>query len=204
MPWRSQAALAYARAGAQEAALALAREEVELARSLGCQRALGVALTAMGVAKGVHGLASLEEAVSALSGTDAQLELARARCELGAALRRGNRCRDARVPLREALAAAEGCGAGVLAARARAELLAAGARPRRTALRGVESLTASELRVARFAAEGCSNREIAAALVVSVRTVEFHLSGAYGKLGIAARRELAGALATQVLEPAGS
>jgi DNA-binding NarL/FixJ family response regulator len=73
-------------------------------------------------------------------------------------------------------------------------LVAAGGRPRRRALRGPDALTASERRVAGLAARGLSNREIAGELVVTVRTVEFHLSRAYDKLGIGSRAELGQAL----------
>jgi DNA-binding NarL/FixJ family response regulator len=73
-------------------------------------------------------------------------------------------------------------------------LRAAGARPRTTAIGGVESLTARELRVATLAAEGRTNREIAQALFVTPKTVEVHLSGAYRKLAIRSRRDLPGAL----------
>jgi DNA-binding CsgD family transcriptional regulator len=59
---------------------------------------------------------------------------------------------------------------------------------------GVESLTPSELRVARMASEGRTNREIAEALFVSLRTVETHLTHAYQKLDIRSRSELAPAL----------
>ena len=71
----------------------------------------------------------------------------------------------------------------------------AGARPRRASLSGVDALTASERRIADLAAVGLSNHEIAGQLFVSVRTVEFHLSGAFRKLGIGSRRELTSALA---------
>lgn len=60
---------------------------------------------------------------------------------------------------------------------------------------GVDALTASERRIADLAAVGLSNHEIAGQLFVSVRTVEFHLSGAFRKLGIGSRRELTSALA---------
>jgi DNA-binding NarL/FixJ family response regulator len=81
-----------------------------------------------------------------------------------------------------------------LAARAETELRATGARPRRIALRGLESLTPSERRIAELAAHGPTNREIAQALFVTPRTVEVHLTNAYRKLGISSRSQLATAL----------
>ena len=104
--------------------------------------------------------------------------------------------RDAREPLREALELADRCGAQRTAARARDELLATGARPRRTALSGADSLTPSERRVARLAADGLSNRDIAQTLFVTVRTVEGHLTQAYMKLDVSSREQLAPALAS--------
>ena len=92
------------------------------------------------------------------------------------------------------LAATLGC---ALAGHARSELYATGARPRHSALSGVESLTASERRVAVLAAAGQTNRDIAQALFVTPKTVEVHLSNTYRKLGIRSRRELAGALASE-------
>ena len=83
----------------------------------------------------------------------------------------------------------------LLARRARDELLASGARPRRAALTGPHALTAAEHRVAHFAADGNSNREIAAQLYVTQRTVETHLTHAFQKLDIHARAELPAALA---------
>jgi DNA-binding CsgD family transcriptional regulator len=59
---------------------------------------------------------------------------------------------------------------------------------------GVDALTPSELRVAALAAEGMSNREIAQALFVTLRTVEVHLTHAYRKLDIASREQLPAAL----------
>ena len=72
--------------------------------------------------------------------------------------------------------------------------MATGARPRRPVRTGVDALTPSELRVARMAAEGMTNREIAQALFVTLRTVQVHLGRAYQKLDIASRGELAEAL----------
>jgi ATP/maltotriose-dependent transcriptional regulator MalT len=195
MAWRSHAAVVAARLGDREQAASLAAEEVALARALGTPRALGIALCGLGVVTGGQaGIDALDEAVIELAGSAARLEHARALRELGAALRRDNRRRAARAPLSEALALAGECGADALARRARDELLAAGGRPRRAALRGPDALTPSERRVADLAAAGLANREIAGELVVTVRTVEFHLSRAYTKLGVGSRRDLARAL----------
>ena len=97
----------------------------------------------------------------------------------------------ARDPLAQALELAARCGARPLAARARDELKAAGARPRRAWRTGVDALTPSELRVARLAAEGRSNREIARELYVTLKAIEGHLARAYAKLGIEGRGQLA-------------
>ncbi len=195
MAWRSGAALAAHRRDDADEARALGEAEVELARAYGAPRALGVALRTCGlVTGGEEGLALLESAVDALERSPARLELARARVELGAALRRAGRRQAAQQELRGALDAAHRCGAAALAQRARDELTAAGARPRRAQLSGLESLTASERRVAELAARGATNREIAQALFVTVKTVEWHLRNTYLKLGIASRRELVGEL----------
>jgi DNA-binding CsgD family transcriptional regulator len=194
--WRSPAALALLQLGRRDEAGPLAEEEVELARTWGAPRALGAALCAAGLVEGgERGLELLVEAVDVLSGSPARLEHAKARTELGAALRRANRRADAREQLRQGLELATICGAGSLAARAESELLATGARPRRIALSGVESLTPSERRVAELAAEGPTNREIAQTLFVTQRTVEVHLTSIYRKLAISSRSQLAGALA---------
>jgi DNA-binding CsgD family transcriptional regulator/tetratricopeptide (TPR) repeat protein len=194
--WRSPAALALLQLGRRDEAGPLVEEEVELARAWGAPRALGAALRAAGlVAGGERGLELLEEAVAVLGSSPARLEHAKARTELGAALRRANRRAEAREQLRQGLELATICGAGSLAARAERELLATGSRPRRVALSGVESLTPSERRVAEMAAEGPTNREIAQALFVTQRTVEVHLTSIYRKLGITSRSQLDAALA---------
>jgi len=196
MPWRSGAALAAHGLGDSDRARALAEQEVELARSYGAPRPLGVALRTCGlVAGGAEGVELLEAAVRVLDVSPARLELARARAELGAAHRRAGRRHAAQEELRRALDLAHRCGAGALAERTREELAAAGARPRRPRLSGLESLTASERRVAELAAAGSTNREIAQALFVTVKTVEWHLRNTYLKLGIGSRRELVGAMA---------
>jgi DNA-binding CsgD family transcriptional regulator len=196
MPWRSQAALALLQLGEQGEARRLATEELELARIWGAPRALGAALRVAGLVEGgTEGLALLEKAVATVAGSPAKLEHAKAHTELGAALRRANRRSQAREHLRRAVELATLCGARPLVARAETELLATGARPRRIALSGIESLTPSERRVAHLAAEGPTNREIAQALFVTPKTVEVHLSSVYRKLGIGSRVQLRAALA---------
>jgi DNA-binding CsgD family transcriptional regulator/RecA/RadA recombinase len=196
LAWRSQAALALLQLGNQSDAQLLAREELELARTWGAPRALGAALRIAGLVEGGRqGLALLEEAVEVLAGSPAKLEHAKARTDLGAALRRANHRSEARKHLRQAVELATICGAVPLVQRAETELLATGARPRRISLHGVESLTPSERRVAEMAAEGPTNREIAQALFVTPKTVEVHLSSVYRKLGISSRSQLPAVLA---------
>lgn len=129
-----------------------------------------------------------------LDGSGINLELARTLTEHGAALRRAGYRRDARPPLRRGLDLAARCGGLALATRAREELLAAGGRPRRDRLAGAGALTASELRVARLAAQGLTNRQIAQALFVSTKTVSTHLGHIYAKLGVTDRARIAAAL----------
>ncbi|MGH2953153.1 MAG: ATP-binding protein [Solirubrobacterales bacterium] len=194
--WRSRAALAHLALGEGERALELATEEVSLARRFGAPRALGVALRVHGLAAGeAVGMRSLTQAVSVLEASAAELERARALADLGAARRRAGERKASREPLRRALELAHECGGVALEAWAHEELLATGARPRRRPVSGLEALTPTEQRVATMAAEGLSNREIAATLFVSLKTVEMHLSHTYRKLDLSSRSELPRALA---------
>jgi class 3 adenylate cyclase/DNA-binding CsgD family transcriptional regulator len=194
--WRVHAARALLERGDRERALELAREEVEAQRNWGAPRAIGIALTTLGVVVGgEEGEQHLGEALEILEGSPAKLARARALYELGASLRRRNHRAEGREFLRRALELATACGATGLAEQTREELLASGARPRTTAVSGAEALTPSEARVARMAAEGLTNREIAQALFVTPKTVEVHLSSAYRKLGISSRMQLAEAMA---------
>jgi DNA-binding CsgD family transcriptional regulator len=145
-------------------------------------------------ARGREGIELLTQAVKLGETVPPRLEQMRALIELGAALRRANRRADAREPLRRGLDLSHRSGAGVLAARARTELLATGARPRRLAQTGVESLTVSQRRVAELAARGLTTRQVAEALFVTPKTVEFHLRQTYLKLGLSSRAELTAAL----------
>ena len=120
-----------------------------------------------------------------------RLEYIHALVDFGAALRRANHRIDAREPLRRALELSQRGGIKALVERVGTELRAAGARPRRAMLTGIEALTTSELRVSDLAAAGLTTRQIAEALFVSPKTVEFHLRGAYRKLEVNTRAELA-------------
>ena len=196
LPWRSEASLAQLALGDRESAGRLAEEELALAKAFGTSRAIGVAKRAVGiVAGGERGELLLRQAIDALELGDAKLERARASADLGAMLRRRNRRTEARELLREALDAARGAGATPLADYAETELRATGARPRRVVLSGLDSLTASERRVAEFAGQGLSNREIAQTLFVTARTVEGHLTSVFRKLQVDSRDELPAALA---------
>lgn len=117
---------------------------------------------------------------------------ARARTELayGEELRRRKKRGPARQQLTAALGTFDRLSAQPWACRAEAELQAAGGTPRRHGGRPVE-LTAQELQVASKVAAGQTNREVAAALFLSVKTVEYHLSHVYAKLGVRSRVELA-------------
>jgi len=193
--WRSHAALAHYRLGEETEAHRLVNEELALARRVGTPRPIGVALRTKGVLTGGEkGCSILAEAVDVLAASPARLEHAHALCELGAALRRSRRPRDARDPLRQALQYAHDCGADGLTERALVELRATGARPRRHAVRGADALTPAEQRICRFALDGLSNRQIAQELFITTRTVEVHLNHAFRKLDISSRHELAGAL----------
>jgi DNA-binding NarL/FixJ family response regulator len=195
-PWRSLQAAALAMLDRRDEAIELAREELELARKWGAPTGIGHSLRVLGELLGKDGMAELEQAVELLDASPDRLERARALAALGAELRRARRPTDAREPLRRALEIAEVSGAKALEEHVRSELYATGARPRTTALDGVEALTERELRVATLAAGGQTNRDIAQTLYVTPKTVEVHLSNAYRKLGIASRRELPTVLAT--------
>jgi len=194
---RSGAALALLWLGQRRDARQLADAELADVRVFGAPRALGIALRAAGLARGgTEGLALLRESAAVLDGSPALLERARSLAEFGAALRRSGERAAARDPLSRGLELAVRCGARPLAARARDELKATGARPRRPWRTGLEALTPSELRVARLAADGHSNRDIAGELYVTLKAVEGHLGRVYAKLGIDGRSQLPHALRT--------
>jgi DNA-binding CsgD family transcriptional regulator len=196
-PWRTELALALP-PDRRDEALALAAEEVELAAATGLARPHGVALRAVGLLASGDGIEPLRRSVELLADSPARLEHARSLVELGSALRRRGQRAEARDPLADGRELAHRCGADRTVARATEELAASGARPRRIARTGIEALTPSERRVAGLVTEGRSNTEVAQELLVSLKTVETHLSRVYAKFGLAgpgARRHLQRAFA---------
>jgi DNA-binding CsgD family transcriptional regulator len=117
----------------------------------------------------------------------------RARTELayGEFLRRAQRRTEARVQLRDALATFEGLNTPLWAERARAELEATGITARKRDPSTLDDLTPQELRIARLVAGGATNRDVAAQLFLSPKTVEYHLRKVFLKLGVSSRVELA-------------
>jgi DNA-binding CsgD family transcriptional regulator len=137
------------------------------------------------------------EAIDRLSGTRARLDLARAHLLYGEWLRRQNRRLDARTELRTASEMFLAAGAGAFGERARRELLATGEMVRQRTSQARDELTPHEAQIAGLAREGQTNPEIAAQLFLSPRTVEWHLSNVFAKLGISSRRELRRSLRVQ-------
>ena len=195
--WRSAAARALSALGRGDEARALAEDELADARRYAVREAEGSALRTLGlVSTGSEGTELLLESVRVLEQAEGRLEHARSVLEYGASLRRSGLRTQAAGVLREALDESARMGASALADRAHEELVAAGGRPRRDrrTLTGPESLTAGEDRVARLAAAGLSNREIAQRQFVTVKAVQWHLRNVYRKLELTSRQELSGAL----------
>lgn len=193
--WRCRLIEALGATSRRDEATGLAERLLVNARRFGALRPLGLLHLALGrITRGPAALGHFEEAVELLQQSPYAGNLASARLELGAALRRANRPAAAREHLRTALDYAHRQRLTPLAARIEEELRLAGGRPRRRVLTGVEALTPSEARICRLAAAGMTNREIADHLFLTVKTVESHVGNALAKLGIASRRELAAVL----------
>lgn len=178
-------------AGRLSEAEALLDPYTTLARSTGRVGAWGAADRARGLLMAARGDgAGAIEVLDASRALHATVEdpfgLGRTLLALGAAQRRALRRRDARATLEEAGAVFDGLGAARWAETTRRELAAISGRQA-----GGDELTAAERRVADLVAEGRTNREVAAALYLTERTIESHLSRIYAKLGVRSRAELA-------------
>lgn len=194
-PWRSRLAWIVTLQGDDAQARGLIAAELEQAEAIGTPRATAFALNARGVIAaraGEDGTPDIERAIELFASCGARTEHARGLASLGYVLLRSDRRDEARAPLREAHAAAAAIGAREIEEAAARMLRAAGGRPgpRRTP----GGLTPSELRIARLAALGKTNREIAEELVVTPHTVRFHLTGVYRKLGVDSRAAIGPAL----------
>jgi DNA-binding CsgD family transcriptional regulator len=146
------------------------------------------------LASGDDADALYREAIERLARTRIVVHHARAHLVYGEWLRRHDRRRESRTHLRAAFDTFHSIGAAAFAERADRELRAAGETVRKRAATGREELTAQESQIARLAAQGRTNVEIGSELFISARTVEYHLSKVYPKLGITTRRGLRGAL----------
>jgi DNA-binding CsgD family transcriptional regulator len=195
-PWRATGAEAALSVGDRTLAEELARTAAERAKRTEVLNERIRTQRVLGLCQGPReGLATLQAAADLAEGAGPRLETIRALVELGGALRRANKRMAAREPLQRAADMAWAGGATALHEQARTELAATGARPRRAMLlSGPDSLTPSERRIAELAAVGHSNREIAQALFVTPKTVEYHLRNAYRKLDIDGRDSLSAVL----------
>jgi DNA-binding CsgD family transcriptional regulator len=120
----------------------------------------------------------------------APFERARTHLLYGEWLRRERRRQEARQQLRAALDLFRSLGTTPWADRAEAELRATGETARKRDVSTLDQLTPQELHIANLVAGGLTNREIAAQLFISPRTVDYHLRKVFSKLGIASRTEL--------------
>jgi DNA-binding CsgD family transcriptional regulator len=192
--WWASLPLARAANGDDAGAARAAREFVARERVHAVPARIAVALRAQAAVEPDQRIALLEQSVQLHETGAMRLEQARSCVDLGVAYRRDGQRTAARAVLERGAVLALGCQAGPLLETARSELRVLGARPRRAAFSGVESLTASERRVVDLAATGATNREIAEQLFVTMKTVESHLARAYRKLDITSRDGLAVAL----------
>ncbi len=199
VPWAPDLVEAYVRSGRDD-------EAARLVEALSAQAERGGAPLAHAFAGRCRGIVADEafeqEFERALEWHDAAglpFERGRTLLAFGVRLHRARRRVEARERLREALETFDRLGAPNWAERARVELRAAGGIERKTVY-GSDELTAQEVRVAMAVARGAKNREVAAELFLSPKTIDFHLGRVYRKLGIHSRTELATIVAEGGLE----
>ena len=186
---------AAARSGQAERATGPLAQLAEIAHTADTDWALGThARAAALLAEGATAERLYREAIERLSQLRTRATLARAHLLYGEWLRREHRRVDAREQLRVAHTMLSDMGMEAFAERARRELLATGETVRKRTVETLDDLTPQESQVVRLAADGQTNPEIGAQLFLSPRTVEWHLTKAFGKLGISSRKELPSAL----------
>ena len=184
------------RAGHHECGAGALSRLSEMTRASGTDWALGIearsrALLCHGEGADGH----YREAIDRLARTRLRIDLARARLLYGECLRRMRRRREAREQLRLAHELFVQFGAEAFAERARVELNATGEHARKRTAATRDELTPQEAQIARLAAKGETNQEIAAQLFISASTVDYHLRNAFRKLGVKSRIQLASCVA---------
>jgi RNA polymerase sigma factor (sigma-70 family) len=179
------------RAGTPELATDAHRSLVEMTRVSGTDWALGLAARSGALlAEGRQAEELYVEAIERLGRSRMSVDLARGHLLYGEWLRRERRRRDARNELRIAHELFGDFGMEAFAERTRIELEATGERARKRTVDTLDELTPQERQIARLAAEGNTNREIAAQLFISPSTVEYHLRKVFRKLDVRSRTQL--------------
>ncbi len=194
VPWAAVALDAHVAAGRNDRIAGLVAQLERATEELPCawpraMMARGRAALAESTGDIEHAFGCAQQAVELAGSAGMPLAEAELMVALGATMRRAGRPADSRRPLAGAAEVADACGAERISTLARRELAASGGRRRRRGASATE-LTGQERRVADLAATGLTNREIAATLYVSAKTVDHHLGRVYQKLGISSRREL--------------
>ena len=199
--WRPDLIEALVRAGrAEEAEAQLAVLERQAAAT-GGRWARAAALRGRGLLAAEDGFrAPFEQALALHADVPMPFEEARTQLAYGKRLRRAKARADARAPLDAARATFARLGATAWLERAQAELRATGQSTGARAPAASAWLTAHELQVALHIAQGMTNREAAAALFVSPKTVEYHLGQIYRKLEVRGRSQLARLMALELPE----
>ena len=179
------------RSGKPEPAASALAQLSESARAGGTDWALGIEARSRALqTEGEAAEPLYREAIERLERTPVRVELARAHLLNGEWLRRERRRLDAREQLRCAHAMFTEFGMEAFAERARVELEATGDHARERTVETRDDLTPQEAQISRLAAQGSTNREIAAQLFISPSTVDYHLRKAFRKLGVKSRHQL--------------
>ena len=179
------------RAGQREAAQLWADDMERVASATGQQWAAAIVQHAQALlCEGTAGEEHFVAALTAHADSPRRFDQARTQLAYGEFLRRSRRRVDAREQLRAALDTFEDLRAMPWAQRAEQELRASGETARRRDPTAPVTLTPQELQVARLVGQGMSNRDVAAQLYVSPRTVDFHLRNVFTKAGVSSRAEL--------------
>ena len=192
------------RAGQPGIAQRAMRQLEARAEASGSTWARGLLARSRALIDGDDGEQSFRDSIATLDATPLRLDAARAHLLYGEWLRRQGRRVDARAELRTAHESFSTMGADAFAERAADELVATGERVRKRRVTPTTShLTPQEAHIARLAAAGETNTEIAERLVLSSHTVEYHLRKVFRKLEVTSRRQLSRALeaATELAEP---